>query len=79
MSISDTDKSILPDDVSSNDKDTNLQGKPSETKSVSAIQGLMVDKLDASGEEGTVSKGVPIHSFDQLIANMESLKIKFLN
>ncbi|MDO5127333.1 MAG: hypothetical protein Q4D54_06265 [Eubacteriales bacterium] len=79
MSISDTNNSILPDDTSGNSNDALLQGSPNGVKSVSAIQGLVSGDYELSDEKGNISKGVPIHSFDELIANMESLNIKFFN
>lgn len=78
MKISNTDNSILLDDVSGNGND-NLRDNKNMTKSVSAISGLKSEKAETSNAEESLGKGVPINNFDSLLANMESLNIKFFN
>ncbi|MDD6136281.1 MAG: hypothetical protein PUB54_03795 [Lachnospiraceae bacterium] len=79
METSNTNNSILPDDTSGNGNDTSLRDNRNMTKSVSAIQGLVSEKTDSSNETENAGQGVPIKNFDALVANLESLNIKFFN
>ena len=79
METSNTNNSILPDDTSGNGNDTSLRDNRNMTKSVSAIQGLVSEKTDSSNETENAGQGVPIKNFDSLVANLESLNIKFFN
>ena len=79
METSNTNNSILPDDTSGNGNDTSLRDNKNMTKSVSAIQGLVSEKTDSSNETENAGQGVPIKNFDALVANLESLNIKFFN
>ena len=79
METSNTNNSILPDDTSGNGNDTSLRDNRNMTKSVSAIQGLVSEKTDSSNETENAGQGVPIRNFDALVANLESLNIKFFN
>ena len=79
METSNTNTSILPDDTSGNGNDTSLRDNRNMTKSVSAIQGLVSEKTDSSNETENAGQGVPIKNFDALVANLESLNIKFFN
>ena len=79
METSNTNNSILPDDTSGNGNDTSLRDNRNMTKSVSAIQGLVSEKTDSSNETENAGQGVPIKNVDALVANLESLNIKFFN
>lgn len=79
METSNTNNSILPDDTSGNGNDTSLRDNRNMTKSVSAIQGLVSEKTASSNETENAGQGVPIKNFDALVANLESLNIKFFN
>lgn len=79
METSNTNNSILPDDTAGNGNDTSLRDNRNMTKSVSAIQGLVSEKTDSSNETENAGQGVPIKNFDALVANLESLNIKFFN
>lgn len=78
MKVLNTDNSILLDDVTGNSND-NLRNNNNMMKSVSAISGLTSEKVETSNAEESLGKGVPINNFDSLLANMESLNIKFFN
>ena len=66
--------SIRPDDLS----DKNSIEEKHLIKSVSAIDVSKLTSEDKTGVKAS-STGIPIQSFDTLVDNMASLKVKFIN